>query len=82
MLLRLSAYASLVLGIWGALAVLTTLGAGLGLALGAVALVCGAVALTERPAGHVRRAALIGVATGAFGIVGFLVWVILAALGV
>jgi hypothetical protein len=82
MLVRLSAYASLVFGIWGAVAVLSVLGAGLGLALGVIALICGSAALTERPQGRVRRVALIGVTTGAIAVSGFLIWILLAVLGI
>ena len=82
MLARLSAYTSLVLGLWGAVAVLTVLGAGAALALGAMALVCGLVALTERPNRRVRRAALGGVTLGALAVTGFFIWVLLAVLGV
>jgi hypothetical protein len=82
MLARLSAYTSLIVGLWGALAVLTVLGAGAGLALGTITLVCGLVALTERPNRRVRRVALAGVTLGAFGVTGFFIWVLLAVLGV
>jgi hypothetical protein len=82
MLARLSAYTSLILGLWGALAVLTALGAGAGLALGAIALVCGLIALTERPNRRVRRVALGGVTLGALAVTGFFVWVLLAVFGV
>ena len=81
-LVRLSAYASLVFGIWGALAVLSVLGAGLGLPLGVIALICGSAALTERPRGRVSRVALIGVTTGAMALSGFLIWILLAVLGI
>jgi hypothetical protein len=82
MLARLSASTSLILGLWGALAVLTVLGVGAGLALGAIALVCGLVALSERPNRRVRRVALAGTALGAFAVTGFSIWVLLAVLGV
>jgi hypothetical protein len=82
MLARLSASTSLILGLWGALAVLTVLGVGAGLALGAIALVCGLVALSERPNRRVRRVALAGTAFGAFAVTGFSIWVLLAVLGV
>jgi hypothetical protein len=82
MLARLSAYTSLILGLWGALAVLTVLGAGAGLALGAIALVCGLVALTEPPNRRVRRVALAGATLGGVAVTGFFVWVLLAVLGV
>lgn len=81
MLVRLSAYASLVFGIWGALAVLSAWGAAGGLALGVIALICGLAALTERPQGRVRRVALIGVTTGAIAVSGFFIWILLAMLG-
>jgi hypothetical protein len=81
MLIRLSAYASLILGIGSALAVFAQLGGGTGLGLGAFALICGFVALTERPKGRVRRAALIGLTTGAIGVIGFLAWVLVASQG-
>jgi hypothetical protein len=79
---RVSAIAALTMGVWAAIAVLTVLGAGLGALLGVPALICGVVALTERPAGLTRRAAVAGVVTGAIGIAGFLIWVLLAVLGV
>jgi hypothetical protein len=82
MLVRMSAYASLVLGIWGALAVLTVWGAAGGGALGIIALICGSASLMERPRGRVRRVALIGVTTGAMAVIGFLVWILLAVLGI
>jgi hypothetical protein len=82
MLVRLSAYTSLVFGIWGTVAVLSVLGAGLGLALGVIALICGSAALTDRPQGSVRRVALIGVTTGAIAVSGFLIWILLAVLGI
>jgi hypothetical protein len=81
-LVRLSAYASLVFGVWGALAVLWVLGAWTGLALGVLALVCGSAALTEGPNPRVRRVALLGVTSGALAVAGFLVWVLLVVLGV
>jgi hypothetical protein len=82
MLVRLSAYVSLVLGIWGALAVLSVWGAAGGLALGVIAVICGSAALTERPKGRIRRVALIGVTTGAIAVSGFLIWILLAVLGI
>ena len=80
-MLRLFAYGSLILGIWSVLAVLSQWGVGTGLGSGAFALMLGFVALTDRPKGRVRRAALIGVTTGAIGVIGFLAWVLVAAQG-
>ena len=82
MLARLSACTSLILGLWGALAVLTVLGVGAGLALGAIALVCGLVALLGRPNPRVRRVGVTDAALGAFAVTGFFIWVVLAVLGV
>lgn len=45
-------------------------------------MVCGGAALSERPVGRVRRAALVGVWTGGIAVVVLLVLVVLAALGI
>ena len=82
MLARLAACTSLILGLWGALAVLTVLGVGAGLALGAIALVCGLVALSERPNRRVKRVALTGATLGAVAVTGLFIWVVLAVFGV
>jgi hypothetical protein len=46
------------------------------------AVICGLVALSERPAGRVRKAALAGVVTGVVGVAGFLLWIVLAVFGI
>ena len=76
MLARVSAYLSLFLGIWGALAVLSVMGAAVGLAFGLLALICGSAALSERPEGRVRRVARAGVAAGAIAVTSFVVLIL------
>jgi hypothetical protein len=82
LIVRLSSYLSLALGIYAVLAVLSGWGAAAGLALGVIAVVCGWASLTERPDRRLTRIARVGVMSGALAIAGFFVWVLLALLGV
>jgi len=79
-LVRIAAYLSLLLGIWGALCVLSLWGAAAGLGSGVLALICGSAALTERPEGWIRGVALAGVAAGASVVIGFVVLILVAVL--
>jgi hypothetical protein len=81
-LARVSAFVSLVLGLWGFAAALSVWGLGVGALMGGLALLCGWASLSERPAKRTRRLALVGVATGAAALVVVLVWIVLAAVGV
>lgn len=82
MLVRLSALLSLLFGVWAVFAVVTILGVYGGGLAGALATICGLAALSERPEGWTRRAALIGLVTGGLAIFGLLVFLVLAAFGV
>jgi len=80
-MVRFAAFASLLLGCYAALGVVTIWGAGVGLVAGAFAVLCSLAALSEHPQGWTRRAALIGLIAGGLALFGVLVLVVFAALG-
>ena len=82
MLVRLSAWMSLVLGVFGAITALYPLGVGVGGVSAGLAILFGWAALSEHPAARTRRVAVLGVAAGSVAIALVLVWVTLAILGV
>jgi hypothetical protein len=82
MIVRVSAFASLFLGCYAVLGVLTPWGVGVGLVAGAFAVLLSLAALSEHPEGWTRRAARIGLVAGGLGLFGALVWALLAVLGV
>jgi hypothetical protein len=81
-LARVSAYVSLVLGLYGFLAALSGWGAAVGAVMGALALLAGWASVTERPPARTRRVALVGMAAGAAALATVLVWIVLAIFGV
>jgi hypothetical protein len=81
-LLRVGAFVSLVLGVYGLLAALSVWGAVTGAVMGALALLFAWAALTERPDGWTRRVARAGMLTGGLALIVCAIWVVLAILGV
>ena len=77
MLVRVSAFLSLALGVYGFLAALTGWGAVVGAVAGAMALLFGWAALTEDAVGRTRWSARVGVVAGGLAIVVLFVWVVL-----
>jgi len=79
---RVGAFLSLVLGVYGLLAALSVWGVVAGAVMGALALLFAWAALTERPGGWTRRMARAGMLTGGLALVVCAIWVVLAILGV
>ena len=82
MVVRVGAFLSLVLGVYGLLAALSVWGVVAGAVMGALALLFASASLTERPGGWTRRMARAGMLTGGLALVVCAIWVVLAILGV
>jgi hypothetical protein len=81
-IVRVSAWLSLVLGVYGFLAALSVWGVALGAGAGVFALLLGWAVLREQPLGWTRRAARGGVIAGGLALVVSVVWIVLAVFGV
>ena len=81
-LARVSAYVSLVFGLYGFVASLSGWGAAVGAVMGALALLTGWASVTDRPPQRTRRVALAGIAAGSAALATVLVWIVLAIFGV
>jgi hypothetical protein len=81
-LARVSAFLSLVLGLWGFAAALSVLGLVGGVVMGPLAVLFGWASLSERPPKWTRRVALSGVVTGSAALFTALVWIVLFMFGV
>lgn len=78
MIVRVSAWLSLVLGVCGFLISLYPLGVLVGAGAGVLALAFGWAVLMEHPVGWTRRAARGGMIAGGLALVVCVVWVVLA----
>jgi hypothetical protein len=81
-IVRVSAWFSLVLGVYGFLAALSVWGVAVGAGAGVFALLFGWAVLREQPLGWTRRAARGGMIAGSLALVVCAVWVVLAVFGI
>jgi hypothetical protein len=82
MLPRVAAVLSMVIGVWGLLAVLSIWGAAGGVVGGVLAIVLGLASRSEPTSRRFQTMATVGLAAGVLAVLGFILLLVLAAFGV